>query len=136
MERAAESVWACRHWHRAAEDATDWIRDHIVEPALLLIGDLFDDVIEVAVPPLGNRTACHEQDERTIGLNREAANPRAAIALFMFSGRGVVAEQLAAGNIGPVKALLHWMPQGILADMALIVSNEFGLYHRTLSSTL
>jgi hypothetical protein len=49
----------------------------------------------------------------------------------MFSRRGVIAEQFAAGNIGPVKALLQWMPQGILADMALVVSNEFGLYHRT-----
>ena len=113
--------------------ATDWISAHIVEPALALIGNLFDDVIEAAVPPLGNRTACHEQEERTIGLNREAADRRAAIALFMFSRRGVVAEQLAAGNIGPVKALLQGMPQGILADMTLIVSNEFGLYHRILS---
>ena len=78
--------------HCATENTPGGVGNDIVKAALALIGDLIDDSLKLAITPFGNRTASHEQQKLTIGLNGKAANCFTAVTLFVLARRRIVTE--------------------------------------------
>ncbi|HEY5119338.1 MAG TPA: hypothetical protein VII90_07765 [Anaerolineales bacterium] len=120
--------------HRSAKDAPGRIGDDVVEASIALVGNFLHDGSQLTAVPNRHRTAGHEQEQRTVGLDRETSDGFAAVTLFRSMARREIPEQVATGDVGPIETSLQRMPERILTGVALTIDEQFRLRHRFLFS--
>jgi hypothetical protein len=113
---------------RAAEDAPAWIGDDVVEAGRTLGRNLLDQRGQGAIAPGGDLATLHEQEQRAVLLDREAADLPAGVDLFVLTGGRIVAEQAAGDDVGPVDPLLILVPEGAFPHDALVVGDQLRLH--------
>jgi hypothetical protein len=111
--------------HGSAKDPSAGIGNDVVEARPPFLGNLCDQFGYRTVSPDCDRTPIHEEQQRPICLNGEAANRPALITLLVAPGGRIVAEQPPGGNVCPIELLLDWVPERVLPRLASVVGDEF-----------
>src|SRR5262249_8659611 len=105
------------------------VGDDVVEAGVALLRDLVPQGGHRPVPPQPGGAPGHEQQEGPVLLDGEAADgvAPAVVAALVVPGGGVVAVEVARGDVHPVEAALGGVPQGPLPGDAGVVGDQLWL---------
>ena len=112
--------------HRPSEDPPRGVGYDVVEAEPLLSGQRVDHVLQGAVPQDRHGAPLHQQQQRPVCLESEAADH--AIPLVeepVLTRVWAVAEEPAGEDVGPVEQAPRRVPKRALPHVAAVIGDEF-----------